>query len=277
MEKLLYGWFGEFGWEIMTAIPEVNALRGKYDVTVLSYPSVDGMYADMTDVKFISHGLELRASGMGKDYQQCNFKNADLNKYKYDKLRIHYHPDSIRPESRMPKVIRPDIPRNVNKNLILVHAREFPKTKTGRNWMDSYNELIDHLIDRGFEIGFIGLPMHSTYAEGRGADWRSDDINVAIRKLKEATLVIGPSSGTMVLAEWCLTPIYSWGCGDMRLFHDRKHGNLWNPFKTPHYHPWSGRETPDVMKLYCTSAYKPNIEDLKKGIEVAISSEKLES
>ena len=276
MKKLLYGWFGEFGWEIMTAIPEVNELQKHFDVTVLSYPSVEGMYSDM-NVKFISHGLEMRASGLGKDFKNCNFKNADLEKYSYDQLKIHYHPQSIRGMGKRPKEIRTDIPRTVNKKLILVHAREFPRTKTGRNWRDQYNALLDYLIDRGFEIGFIGLPMHSAYVKGKGADWRSDDINVAITKIKQAALVLGPSSGTMVLSLWCKTPIFSWSCGDQRLFHDRKQGKAWNPFKICHYHPWSNRETPELMKLYTTSSYKPPLADLIRGVEVAISSEKLES
>jgi hypothetical protein len=273
-QKLLYGWCGEFGWEVMTVVPEVNFLQHSYDVTIFGYKGTEKMYSDM-DVKYVSHDLVLRGAGYGKNFGSTQWQNLDLSRFSYDVLRIHYHPDSQKIKvDKVPKFIREDIcPEKRRK--ICVHARKFESVKTGRNWHHNFDKSIYLLRDLGFEIVFVGLPGCSSFIEGVGTDARSEDMESTVRHIKESVMTFGPSSGPMVLSLWCGTPVFTWSCGDTRMFHTERGSLEWNPFKVKHYHPWSSNETDDNLRLYKTAAYKPTEQEISTGISFALKCEGL--
>jgi len=269
-QKLLYGWCGEFGWEIITVIPEINVLQNDYDITLYGFHGTEGMYSDM-NVTFVPHNLDQRGSGYGRNYGKTQWEQLDLSQFQYDVLRLHYHPDTKKIKvKKIPKIIREDI-NPQRKRKVTVHARMFSNSKTGRNWHENYNGALKYLIDNGFEIVFIGHPQCSEFLPQFGKDCRGLDMSETIMHIKESTLTLGPSSGPMVLSLWCATPVFTWSCGDTRMFHTDRGSDLWNPFKIKHFHPWSTNETKANIKLYRSAAYKPLLKEMMPGLEFAIS------
>ena len=272
--KLLYAWCGEFGWEVMTVVPEINTLQHGYDVTLYGYKGTEGMYSDMK-IKYVPHQLTLRGAGYGCTQGSTQWQMLDIGQFQYDFLRIHYHPDSSKMSViKKPKIIRTDICPSKKKK-VTVHARRFQVSKTGRNWHTKFNETLEYLKGLGFEIVFIGIPNCSFFIEGFGEDARSEDMGTTVKHIKESSFVLGPSSGPMVLSLWCGTPVFTWSCGDTRMFHTSRGSKDWNPFLVKHYHPWSANETEAAIKLYRSSSYKPTTEEMRTGLDFMLKTEGL--
>jgi len=240
MKKLLYGWHGEFGWEVMTVVPEINALRKMYDITLVGYADTVGMYSNMIS-NFVPHNFDFRICGKGPKVDMSLW-NPIIKQTAHDAVRIHGTPAGTCTRinfTPVPCEIREDIVAD-KRAKICVHSRKFPYRKTGRNWLDHNFETVMKLKEAGYEIVFIGHPEYSAYKEGYGIDARGDDMESTIRHIKESIFTFGPASGPSVLSQWCRTPVFTWSCGDLRLStDDNRETRKWNPLKTDHFHPWS--------------------------------------
>jgi len=262
MAKILYLWCGELGWEIVSGIAGVNHLVSEgHEVAVCTFPSSMSMYADM-DVEMTPPTLQdgNRYAGKGKPHGYIV-----PDGYSHHQIFMAADPKHSGYRGRVlskPKVLREDIPRTPEK-LIVVHARAFKRTKTGRNMVVDQFEALERFLEAGFRISFVGHPEMAAAHPDFGSDERTEDIGEMIRTIKKAALVFGPDSGPMYIAHWSLVPIFSWGCPDMR--NEPRPNNGWNPFQIPCFHPWFDRQTPDnLRKLH--SAYRVGKEELGKSI-----------
>ena len=237
-KKLLYGWHGEFGWEIMTTVPEVKALSKQYDVTLVGYEDTAGLYTDL-DITFVPHGFDFRICGRGPGVDPELWKPF-VDSIPHDLIRVHGLPPLSKMKFTPERTeIRQDI-SPAKKVKICIHARKFVGGKTGRNMHSHTYDTVEKMRDAGYDLVFIGNTKHSGYEEGMGTDARGASMEDTIRHIKESVLVFGPASGPMVLAQWCRTPIFTWSCGDLRLDHNRNsESKKWNPLETEHFHPWS--------------------------------------
>jgi len=78
--------------------------------------------------------------------------------------------------------------------------------------------------------------------------------------------MFGQASGPFVLSVYCRTPVFTWGCSDLRLFHDKGKKGRWNPFHTQHFHPWSMNETEETLKKYRDQSSNFKVREIIRGI-----------
>jgi len=268
MQKLLYIWTGEFGWEIAICLSVMNIAQHDYDTTIMSYQSAAGMYKDM-NLKFVPHHLSARLCGLKGEMKANIMAGLEIDKSDFDIVHIGCNVGGSKFKiGRQPKIIREDI-NPPKKKQVLVHARQisvvdkFAKAKYKRDWQHEVDPCIQHIIDMGYEVGFIGLPDQAICLPDMGHDWRSTDLESTITRIKESAFVFGPASGPSVLSVFCGVPVFTWGCRDERLFHQKP--SKWNPFQTPHYHPWSNSTDPDAISRYKAGKVTP--EEINAGVD----------
>lgn len=261
-----FGWCGELGWEITTAIPFINGLfKAQHEITVHTFGGSIGLYSDMCEEMESGLGDNQRVCGRGKDgYFPIPKNMMGDNWYIPCDRRTNCH---VKVKS-IPKEIREDIQPG-RQNQVAVHARHFHRGKSGRNFKEYQLCAVEEFKRLGYDIVFIGHPQFSLYYKDYGIDKRSDYIVDTITELKKSILLFGPDSGPTHLAHWCKTPAFSWGCGDLRNW-VVPGGNRWNPFEILHFHPWSGNETEENLYKYRKQSYKPTNDELLSGVRYMI-------
>ena len=206
----------------------INSALEKFETTVVSYPSAKGLYEDM-NVRFISHDFPQRLCGIRGKLKDRIKAVADSIDVESDMFYIGCNTSCVKMKNlgTKPKVIREDIDPEKKKDQVVIHARKisrvdkFAKAKYKRDWKDEFDNSVRHIKSLGFDVGFIGLPDQSICIPELGHDWRTQDISETIMRIKESFFMFGPSSGPFVLSVFCLTPIFTWGCRDFRLFHNK--------------------------------------------------------
>jgi hypothetical protein len=271
--NLVYGYNGEFGWEIASQYPEVAHACKTHDVSVCTFPESAGLYADLP-INISTHTQTKRRNMQG------NFSAKDLPEStsgKFVAVGGRKYPDGS-PKGMDFRVPRQDIQEETDQGLIVVHARRITEkgftkvsaNKRGRNWKDVYNPVGDKLLKEGYRVVCIGAKGHAVCPFGENAVGAS--FEATVRLIKAARFVLGPSSGTTVLSLWCGTPVFTWGCLDNRYIKDRPHrGGFWNPHKVTHYHPWCSGNYPDTGK-YFKERHVPSIDVLLDGLQHALDS-----
>jgi hypothetical protein len=232
MKYIVGPWIGEFGWELFCWQGWVRRkVRGAKSVVVASRPDMQYLYHDFC-TKFIPIDApggasqtrcgDFKLPPIRSDYPDHKWLNPIANRAKITAGKIPVVPDQ--------QFIQYGKKQKKPKYDIIYHARSLTKYRTAaRNWpMDRWMRLTDRLSD--FRIGCIGTETGALHIPGT-EDLRGLNLENTCTVLRNAKLIIGPSSGPMHLASLCGTPQLVWSEPRNR----RRYGKLWNPFKTPVY------------------------------------------
>ena len=119
--------------------------------------------------------------------------------------------------------------------MIVLHARG-RALGADHNWaVGKWPELINSLRSRGIDnpIAFIGRPDLSTWCPG-GMDLRGMEFSELLTLLRNAAVIVGPSSGPIHLASQCGCKQVTWNGDEGREADIRQRYMVaWNPFGTP--------------------------------------------
>ena len=225
-------WFGEFGWEVVwQGFCRKIASSGKYDkIVACSFDSSEDFYRDFAD-EYIAHGLTGKSHIF---YMTPDDKNISpsgcfnqMTSQIHRKFRNDHYKDDI--DFYHPKLSSfvtefatinmtgdhkksgdyPLIPTDETLLDIIIHARKRKHVKY-RNWEEQkWKEVVNELIKRGLSIACIGTD--EAYSFPDVSDLRNVDLSLTRQAIRQSRVLLGPSSGPMVLGMCENTPIITWG------------------------------------------------------------------
>lgn len=226
--KLVAGpWCGEFGWEIARWVPHVRhkSMFGGYDeVEVICQTRHEYLYADFCD----------------------NFKNCDIDGERSEFMINGIVPSisestllpgpAIRHSSKMFHRPYRNVQNDFPKIDVLIHARAVTTYNTGyRNWPAANWQALIGAFPK-FKFASIGTIAGAWHIDGT-LDLRGLSIEYLIAYICNARCVVGPSSGPIHLASYCLTPHIVWTDNKRQRAVDGgtnrdRYKYHWNPFDT---------------------------------------------
>jgi len=263
--KVIAGFTGEFGWEIATFYPRIvwYSQHG-HDVDLYTFKSSVMLYRDLPGVNILDNGIPRRVSGHGNPDGLTHVKlepNAHVD------IPRDVRNTRLLAPGRAIKVLREDCPPVAVGKHVMVHARKFERGKSSRNWIPAYEAALDVFESNGYDIYFFGDPDYSIHVQGRGVDLRGEEESKVFGILKSSYCCFGPSSGALVMAQWCRVPLFTWAdCADRTARERNTWTKVWNPFEVASYHPWSGVNTEEAEKRRSVQC-KPTAEELVLGVE----------
>ena len=198
--KVFPPWHGEFGWEIMSWVPQLRLQsQGCEKVTVTSFEGMAPLYEDFA-TEFKSHGQ----SGRGLKY-----------------------PKKYRPAGLYHKYGRPEECEFFFD--CLIHARGISR-KSSINYK-RWDELMA-IVNKNVPATCACVGSKSDLKIGMMPDMRGLGLQKLMNLISRARLVVGVSSGLMHLAAACGTDIVVWG--DRRTYFgetlEKRYKMTWNPF-----------------------------------------------
>lgn len=227
----------EFGWLVMTWVPYCRYISRFYDkTTVICKKQNIPLYADFAD-----DYIHVNISG-NPDRWYASWsprKKNIIHKYLDDNKIVYKYPNKARCLNREKKEYKIyGSVNNTQTGYILIHARAENKYgQNSRNWpIVKYEKLVKKLrVEKKCEIASIGINAYhipGTY------DARKKDLNQLFDLIRNAALLIGPSSGPMHLGELCKTHRIVWTHNMPLKILDGKNNRyryekLWRPFNTP--------------------------------------------
>ena len=237
------GWVNdEFGWELMRWQGIFRNLAHKgYKIAMVSRPGHEALYED-----YIEDYIGIEAPPGGEtDGWRINSKVQYLSKTLLDKYPGYKYMDpttsmkiGIDPLGSGQKFITYGENCEIEAyNYILVHPRSTSKCETDiRNWSkENWKELCYKIRSLGLLVGVIGSQSGSLELQ-ESNDFRGISLDKLICLMRNARLVIGPSSGPMHLASLCGTPHLVWtddkvwgSCGGTNR---ERYETKWNPLST---------------------------------------------
>jgi len=247
-------WVGEFGIEIIRWVPfarRVARSRPWCEIIVAARPSSSYLYSDFatTFVPF----LPSSSNSLGFSCPKNNRVPLDLvSKYIDTKngdvllspTAFHTAQTQVGLTANLAEFhnFSTNQPPPEKPFHLLVHARATTKAKQDfKNWsLDNWQALIDALSGN-FRIASIGARDGAHKLKGT-EDLRGIDLSELSRYCKQATCVVGPSSGPVHFALHCGTPVITW-MGNHHLNYDL----AWNPFQVPLCRIMSWQPTPEVV------------------------------
>jgi hypothetical protein len=235
MNILAGPWVGEFGWELFCWQSHLRELAAGDDVdkmVVCGRLGHDAIYKDFAQYYTIP-------SIMGRP--DCQYILDGKRRVGYTPPMLEFRGYQLLLPHKLDVVWDP-VPRmNAPEKHILfegepgktykivVHQRA-SQWNAERNWPeDAWRGLMSNLSGRCFDVACIGTE-EAAWAIG-GEDCRSLSLGEQMGILRRAELVIGPSSGPMVLAFLCGCPVVAWSPNPKDVI---RYGKTWNPFRVPH-------------------------------------------
>lgn len=225
-------WHGEFGWEIMSWVPQLRLqAAGCEKVTVTSFEGMGPLYEDFA-TEFKCHGQ----SGRGLKYPK-KYRSAGL-----------YH-----------KYGRPEECEFFWD--ILFHARGISR-KSSINYT-RWGELLALIKKLPATKACVG--SKDDLRIGTMPDMRGLELQQLMNLISRARLVVGVSSGLMHLAAACGADIVVWG--DRRTYFgetlEQRYKVTWNPFNVrvgwledDHFQPDPERIAERIREIYESSVAK---------------------
>jgi hypothetical protein len=236
----------EFGWELMRWQGRVRELAKTADkVVVCSTESHLPLYEDMRDkLEFIPHAIEGQRNG----HSIADVTNPDelqrasrlVEQRKVDLLDSGAYSIVTVAHKRWrlhdQDFVQYGAPDDTVPEALVVHARA-RTWNSKHNWpVGHWDALVNHMRRTKEPVIAIGTKS-GAYCPRGAADWRDRPLQNVMNLLAKAFIVVGPSSGPMVLASLCGAPHLVWT-------DSRKHGTVgvtnkkrfqseWNPFGTP--------------------------------------------
>ncbi len=248
-------WIGEFGWELFCWQGHIRSLAKYYDkVICISSKHSSFLYEDFCNlyISFDPEGVGPRDSyhrqGVTLDgrYYQNLLKSLKLD---FDKNAITLFPPrkiggapmlSLLEKNQLgPHYLAPTYEKlgeaERRDDLVLVHARN-RSIRTNDNWgLKNWEDLVDKLSNKGYNVICIGTKGHSLHIPG-AEDHRECKGSELMNLFASAKCIIGESSGPMHLASLAGCPQIVWADWHTSAFSPedncRRYKDFWNPFKT---------------------------------------------
>lgn len=252
--KLMAGPFvGEFGYELFEWQARIRKLSRSFDhTTIITRRSSFDLYGDFadelidydpgsydcTDFQCPSHHMELVPG---------QFPKADEWLIPINPAQVRGALKGVKPEFTMYGRHEPDL-WELSGIDIAIHARmmksneNFKKEKESRNWsVERWEELVQRLPGN-LSIASIGISEQAMHI--RGTQNKLDmPLISTMTILRNAKIIIGPSSGPIHLATLCGCPQLTWSRKGHSVNLKNRYHIAWNPFNAPvhllEYHSWS--------------------------------------
>jgi hypothetical protein len=266
MNKILVcgPWVGEFGWEIVwQGLCREKAKQ--YDkIFVCTYGSSFGMYSDFSK-NWIKHDWNSEPIC----YFLIDKTNLNLDKWKSYIISELGNVDFFTPfdgvfnynnDPNNTVLHEKDHRENGDWNFknvpplknydIIIHARN-REHSTGRNWsIEFWNDLVIKLSKLNLTIGAIGTKV---FIPGNVDNLTQLPIKETMSLISGSKIMIGPSSGPMVLAMSLKTPILTWGYSENKdPTIKRRYEKFWNFHNSP-------------VKYFGISDYLPNVNQIMEA------------
>jgi hypothetical protein len=243
MKKLYAGpWTGEWGWELASWNPSIRHIAQDYDhVTVEIQPGMEYLY-EFADKIIINPRLPnydmYKGTPSNSPFKPdkdtfCWTPMAFWTKHTKREFRAIKH--ASRGVTLHPKKWRQYGTEHPNKVATIMCAWRGKKHFRNRSFPEKQYpddlciELTQSFLDAGYDVACYG-GEDNLYVEGT-TDLRGVPLSELCGALSQASLAIGPSSGTIHLASLCGTPHVTW-YGRPVVSMDR-YLTHWNPFGTP--------------------------------------------
>lgn len=253
MKRLYFGpWCGEFGWEVMWAIPVLRKIAADFDHVTICGPVGHEYLWD-----FASEYIGVRTQG------ECYQRGVVLDEVppppagatvitpdqlwqrfgKRERAWLAGKGDSPAPKTW--KEYGEAIPPTCDSFNVLLALRGPKYGAEWKEWPRDYADTLSQtLAVSGLAVGSVG--GHDNYRPPFTPDLRCIEL-AAVCDYMRGSIVVGPSSGPLHLAALCgARKIVTWFAGPdcMR----SRYETQWNPFNVPVEYICSGRQpTPDEV------------------------------
>ena len=144
--------------------------------------------------------------------------------------------------------------------LIGLHIRNYAQHPE-RNWKHGKAvAVVNDLTAHGLEVICFGSKDGSTTVADRAEDARGVPLSEACAKLATCEMIVGPSSGTMHLANYCGTPAVWWSGNRKDV---NRYGIRWNPFHLPN--------------VRVAGSWDPSVQDVLRTINTMRAEQAMEA
>ena len=237
----LFGpWAGEFGWEVATYQPWVRKQAKNYDkVYVCSFPDMKALYKDFAE--FVPHSYPER------DLFWTKNRGFDLSKVKYVVPKdVNTFVDPVYKYRVDGDFIKFGSKPNTRFTCLVHAVKHKHKNKLRKDYPEElWLEVVKQLPKNTACIG----TKSDLYIEGT-TDLRGISLSQLMNYMAGCQVVVGSSSGPMILAIFCLAPIVVWGPGK-GLFEplEERYKKTWNPFGSTVEYVIANNWQPDPMDI----------------------------
>ena len=220
---------GEFGWLVAMWVPFLRhrALKDGGMLVVYCEPGQEALFKDFAHVRTVDVDVRRRdcqnawVQGIGPMKRPSYVQLVRRDDPKAIARQILTPDDMQRfiewPPKRPPRlVVDPKAHRAYlegylhRPNRFALHARDCPDKQPERNWKhDNADDVAMRMAELGFEIIAVGHP-EASYCPKGVQDMRTTSVELSMKALASCRAVLGPSSGTLHLANYCLTPALWW-------------------------------------------------------------------
>lgn len=269
-------WLGEFGWEVALWVPWLRWMRRNiyrnHTFTVLCVPGHEALYVDFADRVLTIPPPSVRKTDCqnvwvaehGKFRKQDYVAHLKVHGYTQRKdqvitpLDLQYH----WPIKSCPRPTKRALPRAYCEESLLydriaLHIRNSVQHPE-RNWRLGVDEVERQLVKAGYEVVCVGHPDGAA-ATADAIDKRGAPLGELCDLLAGCRMMIGPSSGPLHLAHFCLTPLVWWSANEKDL---ARYGTHWNPFA--------------VAQHRVGLTWDPSIDDVMLGVHELLHQEAME-
>lgn len=239
---------GEFGWLVAVWVPwlrnRIQTMHAGQDVTVLCEHGQEFLFDDFARrVKAVEVDVTRRdcqnawVQGCGPMKQQSYLDLVNRTVGRTPKARI-ITPSDMRvtwPAGECPRLKEASHRAYYEgyehrPNRVALHVRACVAKQPERNWSrECAEDLTATLTQAGYEVVAVGHPNASICPLG-AQDFRGVRLELTCKALASCFLAMGPSSGPLHLANYCLTPVLWWSANEKDVDRYKEH---WNPFWLP--------------------------------------------
>lgn len=240
---------GEFGWEVCMWAPWLRYVQetSREQMIVLCRPGHRKLYQDFADPYPMISGLippvrmvdacNAWIEGVGKpndivyyeilknNLRKLGLRPAKARHLTPNKLPYTWDSRSYSPRLHVARYVKlgSDKPTGTD---VVVHVRDCGSHHPVRNWKrDSAQTVVSGLCDRGHRVIAMGTRDDAWCPDG-AEDYRGQPVSKVCSEIGPKTIVVGPSSGPMHLAQHAGARIVVWsGFEKSRT----RYGSDWNP------------------------------------------------
>ena len=263
-------WFGEFGWEIVWQ-GFCRKMVAKHDfdkVVVCSFKTSESLYSDFAD-EFIEHDLYGKSHLFYMDAENEELKAPSCYNYLIQKIHKKYRMKNYKKDIFFfhPKIsnfltkyyvidmhgdhkkhgLYPLISTEKPIYDIIIHARKRKYVKY-RNWeQKNWDNFIEKISDKNLKIACVGT---EAYALKNTIDLTNQSLDITRQAIRSSKVMIGPSSGPMILGLLENIPVLTWGPSKEEIPHVHlRYTNTWNFHKSPVRYIENDDFNPSVEKV----------------------------
>ena len=245
--KVLLGpWVGEFGWELFKWQGWCREYSNKNPTKHITCCAIKGreyLYSDFSPVIHTMENVDVSQACMyynnSKDVQ--GKVSTIVNTYKKNGYHI-ITPFDIGKESQKFLLMGNDI--NIDSSInYIIHARHRTHRSDDNYSVESWNHIVNEIINMGCSVASIGSTSDSLHING-SVDMRGIPLSKLIGVISNSLMVIGPSSGPIHLASLCNKAHLVWS-GNIK--NKIRYDSEWNPFNTKCFFINENQPSPELI------------------------------